>query len=92
MEDNHDVYRGKDCIKMFFEAIREHTMVIINFEKKKIFPLINKEYELYFNKVNCHICRKQLEYKHTNNKNIVQLEIIVPTQVITEVLLIAYVT
>ena len=57
-----------------------------------MFPLINKEYELYSNKVNCHICKKQFEYKQTNDKKIVQLEIIVPTQVITELLQIAYVT
>ena len=35
----HDVYRGKDCIKMFCESLREHVMKIINFRKKKIKPL-----------------------------------------------------
>ena len=31
----HDVYRGKYCMKKFCEYLREHTMNIINFKKKK---------------------------------------------------------
>ena len=30
-----DVYRGKDCMKMFCESLREHALKIINFKKKK---------------------------------------------------------
>ena len=33
-ENNHDVYRGKDCMKKFCETLREHAMKIINFRKK----------------------------------------------------------
>ena len=32
IENKHDVYRGKDCIKKFCEFLREHVMTIINFE------------------------------------------------------------
>ena len=35
IENKHDVYRGKDCMKSFFEFLREHAMKIINFKKKK---------------------------------------------------------
>ena len=35
IENNNDVYRGKDCMAKFCELLREHTMNIINFEKKK---------------------------------------------------------
>ena len=35
IEDKHDVYRGKDCMKKFCESLREHTMKIINFKIKK---------------------------------------------------------
>ena len=35
IENNHDVYRGKDCMKKFCESLREHRMKIINFKKKK---------------------------------------------------------
>ena len=35
VENKHDVYRGKDCMKKFCESLREHAMKIINFQKKK---------------------------------------------------------
>ena len=31
IENKHDAYRGKDCMKMFCEFLREHPMKIINF-------------------------------------------------------------
>ena len=34
-ENKHDVYRSKDCMKKVCESLREHTMNIINFKKKK---------------------------------------------------------
>ena len=36
IENKHDVYRGKDCMKKFCESLREHTMKIINFRRKKM--------------------------------------------------------
>ena len=41
LENKHDVYRGKDCMKKFFKYLIEHTMKIINFKKKKV-QIINK--------------------------------------------------
>ena len=41
IENKHDVYRGKDCMKKFCEFLREHIMKIINFKKKKN-EVINK--------------------------------------------------
>ena len=35
IKNNHDVCRGKDCMKRFCESLREHAMKIINFKKKK---------------------------------------------------------
>ena len=35
IENKHDVYRGKDCMKKFCEFLTERTMKIINFKKKK---------------------------------------------------------
>ena len=32
-ENKHDVYRGKDCLKFFFESFKEHVMNIINFKQ-----------------------------------------------------------
>ena len=31
IENKHDLYRGKDCIKTFCKSLREHAMKIINF-------------------------------------------------------------
>ena len=30
-ENKHYVYRGKDCMKKFFKALREHAMKIISY-------------------------------------------------------------
>ena len=42
MENKHDVYKGKDCMKKFCESLREHAIKIINFIKKKK-EIINKQ-------------------------------------------------
>ena len=39
IENTHDVYIGKDCMKNFGESLREHAIKIISFEKKKMIPL-----------------------------------------------------
>ena len=41
IENQYDVYRGKDCMKKFSETLREHTMKIINSKKKKMKLLTN---------------------------------------------------
>ena len=41
IENKHDVYRGKDCMKKFCDFLREHTMKIINLKRKKN-EIINK--------------------------------------------------
>ena len=41
IENKHDVYRGKNCMKKFCEFLREHTVKIINFKMKKN-EVINK--------------------------------------------------
>ena len=35
IENKHGVYRGKDCMKKFCAFLREHTMKMYNFKKKK---------------------------------------------------------
>ena len=35
IEDKHDLYWGKDYMKIFCESIKKHTVKIINFKKKK---------------------------------------------------------
>ena len=35
IKNNHDVHRGKDCMKMFCQSLREHAMKLINFKIKR---------------------------------------------------------
>ena len=58
IKNNHDVYRGKDCMKTFYESLREHAMEIINFKKKKIKLLTNEQHKSYQNTKNCYICKE----------------------------------
>ena len=36
IENKHDVYRGKDCMKKICELIRENAMIITNFLKNEV--------------------------------------------------------
>ena len=48
IENKHDLYRGKDCMKKFCELLREHTVKIINSKKRKM-NLVTKEQGSYGN-------------------------------------------
>ena len=72
------------------ESLREHGMKIINF-KKFIKLLTNKQQELYENAKTCYICKVKFEENIFQIKNIVKSEIIIITQVNTEVLHIVYI-
>ena len=59
IENQHNANRGKDCIKKFCKSLREHTMKIINFKKKKKMKLLtNVQQESYENAQVCHICKE----------------------------------
>ena len=48
IENRHDVNRGKDCMKKFFESLREHAMKISqNFKKIKMKSLTKEKQESY---------------------------------------------
>ena len=55
------MYSGKDCMKEFFILLKEHAADVINFEKKKILPLTEKELKLDQDATQCYICRKKLK-------------------------------
>ena len=42
IENRHDVCRGKDCMKKFYESLTGNAMKIVNFKKKKM-ALFTKE-------------------------------------------------
>ena len=68
MQNKHDVYRGKYCMKKFSESLREHAMKINSFKKKKIKLLTNEQYKSYKNLKICCICKKKIEDKHAKDK------------------------
>ena len=55
---NH--YRGKDCMKKFCKDLREHATKIINYEKKKMIPLITQKKYIIMNKKFVIYARKNL--------------------------------
>ena len=67
-ENKHDVYRGKDCMKKYSESLREHTMQIINFEKKKMKSLRNKQQKSYENAKVCDICEEKFKDKYAKGE------------------------
>ena len=52
-------YRGKDCMKRFCKDLRDQATKIINYEKKDMIPLTNKEEESYKKNEICYICEKE---------------------------------
>ena len=47
MKSKHDVCNGKNCMKKFCKSLKEHAMKIIKFEKQKMIPLTNEEFQWY---------------------------------------------
>ena len=68
IENKHDVYRGKDCMKTFCEYLREHAMKIINLKKKKMMLLTKEQQEPYEDAQIYYICREKFENKHLQDK------------------------
>ena len=60
IENHHDVYRGKDCVKKFCESLRDHAMKIITFKKKKMKLLTKELQQSYENAEICFICKEKI--------------------------------
>ena len=41
-ERKHDAYRGKNCMKKYYESLIESVTKIVNSAKKKMIPLIKE--------------------------------------------------
>ena len=48
-------------MKKFCKSLEEHPMEKINFEKKKMIPLTDKEFQSYERQKICYICRKKVD-------------------------------
>ena len=68
IENKHDVYRGKDCMKKFCEFLREHAVKIINFKKKKMKLRTKEQQESNENAKICYICKEKFENKSLKDK------------------------
>ena len=55
-------------MKKCCECLREHTMNIINFKKKKIKLLTKEQQESYKNAKICYICKEKFENKNVKDK------------------------
>ena len=68
-ENEHNVYRGKDCIKRFCSDLKELATKITNYQEKEMIPLPDKENKFYEKQEKCHICQKEFCYdKNEKNK------------------------
>ena len=56
---NESYYGGKDCMKIFWEGLKDEAMKIINYEKKETMPLTNERIESYENHEIYHTCEKE---------------------------------
>ena len=68
MQKEHDVYRGKDCMKKFCESLRERVMEIINSKKEKMKLLTKEQQGSYENANICYICKEKFKNKYLKEK------------------------
>ena len=78
-----DCYESEDSMERFCKDLREHARKIIDYEKKEMIPLTDKENKSYEKQKVCYICKKEFSTDE-NDKNVFKLyirsEIIVITQ------------
>ena len=53
---------------MFCKDLKDQAMKIINYEKKEMIPLTDKEKESYENQEICYICEKEFCTDENNKK------------------------
>ena len=84
LENKYTLYRGRDCMKILCDSLKEHANNITSFEKKKMLPLTKKELTSHEDAKECYICEKEIQ---TKDKDIGyrKVEIIVIIQGNTEV-------
>ena len=54
----HSLYSGEDWMKKFCTALTSHVVNVINFEKKKMLPITEKNLKSQQNATEWYLCRK----------------------------------
>ena len=62
-----DYYRGKDCLKMFFQDLKKQAKSIVNFEKKEMIKLTQEEQYKYETRKYRFFCKKPFFEDAKNN-------------------------
>ena len=68
LENKHDVYRGKNCLKTFYRSLIGQAMEMINFKKKKIKLLTNEQQKPYEIVKICYICKENPKDKSAKDE------------------------
>ena len=63
-----DYYKGDNCMENFCKGLREHATKIINYEKKDMIPLTNKEEKHHNEQEVCYICKKEFNTDDSDKK------------------------
>ena len=58
-----------NCVKKFCESLKECSLKMRNFEKKKTVPLTNEQGKLYEKTKICCIDQKKFEHKYNNDRD-----------------------
>ena len=61
-------YRGEDCMKIFCKDLKDQAMKIINYEKKDMIPLTDKEKEAHENQKICYTWQQEFCMDENNKK------------------------
>ena len=68
IENKHDAYRGKDCMKKFCQSLSKNRMKILILKRKKIELLTKEHQKTYKNGRICYICQEKFENKYLKDK------------------------
>ena len=69
IDNKHSLYHGEDCMKKFCISLKEFSVDVINFGKKKMLPLTLKELKSNQDSTLCYIYRKKFTQKLAKDKN-----------------------
>ena len=67
-KNKFNCYSCKDCMEKFGKDLKKHATKIINYEKKEMIPLTDKENKFYEKQRVCYICKKGFSTDDDDNK------------------------